>query len=193
MAMSAQPAIDEARLNAFVGRMLGDLGAVTNAVLVHIGDQLGFYKAMTKSGPIDSAALAKQTGTSERLVREWLSAQAAHGYLTYDKTAQKFSLSPEQAMVFADEESPFFMAGFFDIAACSMMCRRSSTHSNRMGRWPGTNIMVACSAAPSAYSAPPTIIILSTNGCQRWKVSWRSCNRDAVLRMLGAGTALRPY
>jgi hypothetical protein len=79
MAMSAQPAIDEARLNAFVGRMLGDLGALTNAVLVHLGDQLGFYKAMTKSGPIDSAALAKQTGTSERLVREWLSAQAAHG------------------------------------------------------------------------------------------------------------------
>ena len=117
MAMSAQPAIDEARLNAFVGRMLGDLGALTNAVLVHLGDQLGFYKAMTKSGPIDSAVLAKQTGTSERLVREWLSAQAAHGYLTYDKTAQKFSLSPEQAMVFADEESPFFMAGFFDIAS----------------------------------------------------------------------------
>jgi hypothetical protein len=60
MAMSVQPAIDEARLNAFVGRMLGDLGAVTNAVLVHIGDQLGFYKAMAKSGPIDSAG-ASQT------------------------------------------------------------------------------------------------------------------------------------
>jgi hypothetical protein len=49
-------------------------------------------------------------------VREWLSAQAAQGYVTYDKSAQKFSLSPEQAMVFADDESPFFMAGFFDIA-----------------------------------------------------------------------------
>ena len=66
-------------------------------MLVHLGDQLGLYKAMTKSGPIDSATLAKQTGTSERLVREWLSAQAAHGYLSYDKTAQKFSLPPEQA------------------------------------------------------------------------------------------------
>src|ERR1700676_365783 len=117
MATSVQPAIDEARLRAFVGRMLGDLGALTNAVLVHVGDQLGFYKAMTKSGPIDSTALAKKTGTSERLVREWLSAQAAQGYLTYDKTAQKFSLSPEQAMVFADDESPFFMAGVFGISS----------------------------------------------------------------------------
>jgi SAM-dependent methyltransferase len=116
MAATAHPAIDEAKLKAFVGRMLGDLGALTNAVLVHVGDQLGFYKAMTKSGPTDSAALAKQTGSSERLVREWLSAQAAQGYVTYDKTAQKFSLSPEQAMVFADDESQFFMAGFFDIA-----------------------------------------------------------------------------
>jgi SAM-dependent methyltransferase len=117
MAMSAQPAIDGARLKAFVGRMLGDLGALTNAVLVHVGDQLGFYKAMTKSGPMDSTELAKQTGTSERLVREWLSAQAAQGYLTYDKSTKKFSLAPEQAMVFADDESPFFMAGFFDIAS----------------------------------------------------------------------------
>jgi SAM-dependent methyltransferase len=117
MATSAQPAIDGARLNQFIGRMLGDLGALTNAVLVHVGDQLGFYKAMAKSGPTDSTALAKQTGTSERLVREWLSAQAAQGYVSYDKTAQKFSLAPEQAMVFADDESQFFMAGFFDIAA----------------------------------------------------------------------------
>src|SRR6266702_4689866 len=70
MAMSAQPAIDREKLDAFVGRMLGDLGALTNAVLVHVGDQLGFYKAMTQSGPIDSTALARKTGTSERLVRE---------------------------------------------------------------------------------------------------------------------------
>jgi SAM-dependent methyltransferase len=117
MAVSVQSAIDAEKLNAFVGRMLGDLGALTNAVLVHVGDQLGFYKAMTRSGPMDSGALAKQTGTSERLVREWLSAQAAQGYVTYDKTTQKFSMSPEQAMVFADDESQFFMAGFFDIAA----------------------------------------------------------------------------
>src|ERR1700737_4399810 len=112
-----KPSLDEAKLNAFVGRMLGDLGALTNSVLVRLGDQLGLYKALMKAGSTDSTALAKQTGTSERLVREWLSAQAAQGYVTYDRTAQKFSISPEQAMVFADDESQFFMAGFFDIAA----------------------------------------------------------------------------
>jgi SAM-dependent methyltransferase len=117
MTISAQPAINEAKLNAFVGRMLGDLGALSNAVLVHTGDRLGFYKEMVNLGPLDSTTLANRTGTSERLVREWLSAQAAQGYVTYDKETQKFSMSPEQAMVFADDESPAFMGGFFDIAA----------------------------------------------------------------------------
>jgi SAM-dependent methyltransferase len=117
MTTAAPPVVDEAKLNTFVGRMLGDLGALTNSVLVHVGDQLGLYKALAKSGSTDPSALAKQTGTHERLVREWLSAQAAQGYVTYDRRTQKFSLSPEQAMVFADEESPVFMAGFFDIAA----------------------------------------------------------------------------
>ena len=117
-----QPAVDEAKLNAFVGRMLGDLGALTNSVLVNIGDRLGLYKALVKSGPTDSVALAKQTGLSERLTREWLSAQAAQGYVTYDRATKKFSLSAEQAMVFADDESPVFMAGFFDIAA-GLFCK----------------------------------------------------------------------
>ena len=115
--MSATPpTLDEFKLNAFVGRMLGDLGALTNAVLVHVGDRLGLYKALVESGPTTPQALAQQTGTSARLVREWLSAQSAQGYVTYDRDTQKFSLSPEQAMVFADENSPVFMAGFFDVA-----------------------------------------------------------------------------
>ena len=114
---TGQPAFDETKLNAFVGRMLNDLGALTNSVLVHVGDRLGLYKALAAAGATDSTALAAQTGTNERLVREWLSAQAAQGYVTYDRTTKKFSLSPEQAMVFADEDSPVFMTGFFDIAA----------------------------------------------------------------------------
>jgi hypothetical protein len=69
---SAPSTIHDAKLNAFFGRMLGDLGALTNAVLVHVGDQLGFYKTLTRSGPMDSSALAKQTGTAERPVRAWL-------------------------------------------------------------------------------------------------------------------------
>src|SRR5438309_639981 len=111
-----QSAVNAEKLNAFVGRMLGDLGALTNAVLVHVGDQLGLYKALVASGATTSTALARRTGTSERLVREWLSAQAAQGYVTYDSENAQFSLSAEQAMVFANEESPVFLAGFFDVA-----------------------------------------------------------------------------
>ncbi len=116
MSETAQAAVNPEKLNAFMGRMLGDLGALTNSVLVHLGDQLGLYKALAKSGPTTPAALAKQTETAERLVTEWLSAQAAQSYVTYDKATGEFSLSPEQAMVFAHEDSPVFMAGFFDVA-----------------------------------------------------------------------------
>src|ERR1019366_6306173 len=68
-------AIDEARLNAFVGRMLGDMGATISAALVAVGDRLGLYKAMAEAGPMDPAGLARRTGTAERYVREWLAAQ----------------------------------------------------------------------------------------------------------------------
>ncbi len=125
MTTTAQSAIDGAKLNAFVGRMLGDLGALTNAVLVHVGDQLGFYKALAKSGPTDLTALAQQTGTSERLVREWLSAQAAQGYVSYDKSAQKISLSPEQAMVLANAQS----GGATDAAHRTGMARQPTRPS----------------------------------------------------------------
>lgn len=116
MSETDQAAVNPEKLSAFMGRMLGDLGALANSVLVHLGDQLGLYKALVKAGRTTPTALAKQTGTTERLVREWLSAQAAQGYVTYDKTTGQFSLSPEQAMVFAHEDSPVFMAGFFDVA-----------------------------------------------------------------------------
>ena len=98
MTTSAQTAIDGAKLSAFVGRMLGDLGALTNAALVHVGDQLGFYKAMTKSGPTNSVALAEQTGTSERpVVRELCRRRQPRPIpLTYDKSAEKFSLCPRE-------------------------------------------------------------------------------------------------
>jgi len=116
MVDASQQMPDEAKLQAFMGRMMTDMGALTNAILVHVGDQLGLYTALLESGPTTSPELAKRTGTAERLVREWLSAQAAQGYVTYDRECEKFSLSPEQAMVFALPDSPVYMAGFYDVA-----------------------------------------------------------------------------
>jgi len=82
--MRTQPAVDENKLNEFVGRFAGDLGAVLHAATVLIGDQLGLYKGMADGEPITAQELANRTDTEERYVREWLSAQAVSGYAEYD-------------------------------------------------------------------------------------------------------------
>src|SRR6184192_3684965 len=105
--MAVQTAIiDENKLNAFLGQLIGELGATVNAGLIVLGDRLGLYKAMAQSVPITSADLAEKTGTAERYVREWLNAQAAGGYVTYDPATQRYELPAEQAMALADEDSP---------------------------------------------------------------------------------------
>jgi SAM-dependent methyltransferase len=110
---------DPDRLNAFMGKMVGDMGAAMSAALVVLGDHLGLYKRLAAHGPATSVELAEATGLNERLIREWLAAQACAGYIDYDAAARRFRLSPEQAMVFADEESPVFMAGGFEILAAA--------------------------------------------------------------------------
>lgn len=98
--------------------MVVELGAAANAALVLIGDKLGLYRALAEHGPMNAEKLAEKTSTHERYIREWLSAQAASGYIDYDETADKFSVTPEQAAVFADPESPVNMAGgFYSLAA----------------------------------------------------------------------------
>ena len=108
-------AINEAKLNAFMGNFVNDIGAVMHAATIVVGDQLGLYKALAK-GPTDVAALAKRTETDKRYLLEWLSAQAASGYVDYDPATQLFSLSEEQAMALAEEGSPAFIPGAFQIA-----------------------------------------------------------------------------
>ena len=107
--------LDEAKLNELVGRALGDLGGAVSVPLVRIGDVLGLYRTLRDIGPTTVEELAKATGCAPRYVREWLSAQAASGYVTYQNG--QFSLTPEQALVFADQDSPANMIGAFDTAA----------------------------------------------------------------------------
>lgn len=130
-------AIDQEKLNAFVGRMLGDTGATLSAALIIVGDKLGLYKTLAEAGPMDSATLARRTGTAERYVREWLAAQAASGYVAYDPSSEKFHLEPEQAMVFADESSPVFLAGFFEIAEATFRAVPKIVDGFRSGRGVG--------------------------------------------------------
>ena len=113
------PTLDEAKLEAFVGQAVVDMGAAISGLLLHLGDRLGLYKAMAGAGPITSAALAQRTGTAERYVREWLGNQAAGGYVVYDPADGTYELPAEQAMVVANEDSPVFLGGAFEtIASC---------------------------------------------------------------------------
>jgi SAM-dependent methyltransferase len=120
------------KLNEFVGRFVGDLGAVVHAGMVVIGEQLGLYKALA-GGPLSAAELAKHTQTDARYVREWLSSQAAGGYVVYDATSDKFSLTPEQAFTLADESSPAYLPGAFQLALGSLKAVPRITEAFRSG------------------------------------------------------------
>ena len=109
----AQP--NEATLNDLVGRILGDLGGAVSVPLVRIGDTLGLYRTLKEIGPSTPDELAKAAGCASRYVREWLAAQAASGYVHYEDG--RFSLTPEQAFVFAEPDSPVNLIGAFDTAA----------------------------------------------------------------------------
>jgi SAM-dependent methyltransferase len=117
--------------------MLVDVGAAMNASLLLVGDRLGLYKALAQDGPMTSTELARKTDTAERYVREWLAAQAASGYVDYDAAAGKFSMQPEQAAVFADEESPVFLAAAGDVVAATIRDEPRIAEAFRTGRGVG--------------------------------------------------------
>ena len=123
MTPTSAPAIDEGRLNALLGQAVVEFGATVNAALVVIGDRLGLFRALAADGPFTSSELAARTELSERYVREWLNAQAASGWVDYDADGERYSMSPEQALMFADPTSPAFVAGGFQIALGSADAR----------------------------------------------------------------------
>ena len=124
------------KLNEFLGKAIVDFGATFHAALIRIGDKLGLYKALA-SGPQTPAELAKKTGTAERYVREWLSSQAAGGYVTYDSKSGKFSLSEEQAFALADENSPAFLPGAFQVALAAAKAEEELTKRFKTGKGMG--------------------------------------------------------
>src|ERR1051326_3550134 len=115
------PALDMAKLEAFVFRAVDEVGATLNAALVVMGDKLGLYRALAQEGPLTPAELAERTGTAERYVREWLNAQAAGGYAAYDPDSGRYELPPEQAVALTDSDSPAYLPGFFQIALGSVI------------------------------------------------------------------------
>ena len=132
MSTAQSPALDMDKLNAFIGQFVTDLGAAVHTGMVVIGEKLGLYKALA-NGPVTASELAAKTQTDERYLKEWLSSQAAGGYITYDASTGKFGLSQEQAFALAMEDSPAYLPGAFELALGSLAAVPRIAESFRTG------------------------------------------------------------
>jgi SAM-dependent methyltransferase len=131
--MEKSMAIDEATLNAFIERAVGEMAASLSAPLILLGDRLGLYKAMAGAGPLSPGDLAAATGTTERNVREWLCNQAASGYVDYDPATGRFTLTEEAAFCLADEGSPVFLPGGYQLMSAMVQDEEKVAQSFRTG------------------------------------------------------------
>jgi 2-polyprenyl-3-methyl-5-hydroxy-6-metoxy-1,4-benzoquinol methylase len=128
--------MNEQKIGEFVSRVVSDLNATANCALVFIGDKLGFYKAMmnNKDCTVTSQELATLTNTNERFVRDWLAEQVCSGYITYDPSTLTFTLPIEHAIVLADESSPAYMSGAFQLVLSALKSEAKVTNAFRTGQ-----------------------------------------------------------
>ncbi len=105
--------LDEAKLNELLGKAVNEWGAAEGALLTFAGDRLGLFKAMAGAGSLTPEELAKKTGTQPRIIKEWLAAQAAGGFVTYNPASGMYTLPEEPAFALTDENSPAYIAGFY--------------------------------------------------------------------------------
>jgi 2-polyprenyl-3-methyl-5-hydroxy-6-metoxy-1,4-benzoquinol methylase len=125
--------INESKLNEFLGKAVGDLGAAMSSTLMLVGDRLGLYKELAK-GPLSAMDLARKTGTNERYIREWLGNQGAGGYVTYDVNTKLWSLSPEQALCLADPNGPVDIPGAYNIIEATFHALGRTLENFKTGR-----------------------------------------------------------
>lgn len=130
-------AINEEKFHQLMGQAIVEVGGVLNAGLILMGERLGLYKALAASGPMTPEQLAQKTGTNERYVREWLAAQAAGGFVTFDSITQRYSLSEEQAFTLAQEDSPAYLPGAFQVALAAVKSVPKITEAFRNGNGVG--------------------------------------------------------
>lgn len=126
-------AVDPKKLDEFIGKVVGNVGAAMSSILVVLGDALGLYKTLRDEGPLLPEELAKKSGIAERYAREWLNAQAAAGYLTYDPLKRRYGIEPEQAVALCDADSPAYVPGFFQLAAAMWAGREQVTERFKTG------------------------------------------------------------
>lgn len=135
---------DMQKLDELVGRLVNDIGASMSGALVVLGDQIGIFKAMADGTPRSVADLAAKTKVRERYMQEWLSAQAAAGYVTFHEETDQFSLTPEQAMIFAEENSPAFFVGAFEVVQSVWMDEPRIAEAFRTGKGVGWHEHSTC-------------------------------------------------
>ena len=144
------PVIDQTKLEAFAMRAIGDLTAGYTGVMVSLGSKLVLYKAMANAGPLSAKELAASAGCAERYVRKWLNAQAAGGYIGYYAVSDTYELFPEQALVLADEESPYYIPQAWNIPAAMWSDEAKALEAFRTGRgvaWGEHDGWLACGVA----------------------------------------------
>nr|WP_251359836.1 class I SAM-dependent methyltransferase [Kangiella sp. TOML190] len=128
------PAINEDKFNQLFGKVLGDVAGAMGLLMAYIGDQSGTYQALEQNGPCSAQELASSTGLNERYLMEWLSANTALGYVEFDASNQSFSLSPEQAAIFAHEGQPTCMQGFFQAIVGQFETNQTAVDVFKTGR-----------------------------------------------------------
>jgi SAM-dependent methyltransferase len=158
--------LDENKLNAFIGKMLGDLGGAFSIPTTRIGFRLGLFDALHASGPLSASDLAARAGgLAPRYVREWALSQSANGYINFDPVSDTFSISPEQAMIFVTKDSPVYLAGAFDLAAAMIEGESKVEQAFRLGtgvRWGDSAGCLFC--ATGAFFRPGYV----NNIAQTW-------------------------
>jgi SAM-dependent methyltransferase len=130
-------AINPDKLHAFMGKLVGDLGAMASVGPMMVGEKLGLYKALSSGTPMNAAELSKATSTNERYVHEWLCAQAASGFIEYDAAADKFFMTEEQAVALGIEGSPFYFLGAVEMAVAMMRAVPQITEAFKTGKGVG--------------------------------------------------------
>lgn len=128
------PEVDQQKLENFMGKMVTDMSAAMSGPLVIMGVKLGLYKSLAQGGAMSSEELADRSGVRERYVREWLAAQAASGFVDYDPGARQFSMSAEQQMALADEDSPVYVASAFELIASAYIDEPRITEAYKQGK-----------------------------------------------------------
>ena len=147
--------VNQSKLEQLQGKVINDVAGSLGLLMAYIGDKLDLYSALAEISPASSQDLAESTGMDERYLREWLSANAAAGYVNYDVTSGKFSLSPEQAVIFAAEGHPACMQGFFQAVMSVYVDEPKLIDVFRTERaCLGAIIVLVCFAVPSVFSVP---------------------------------------